>query len=44
MNTDHYYDDNTVANTEQLFGLIRNIALNWERQPQIEQPAIKPSA
>jgi putative phosphoribosyl transferase len=30
--TNHYYDDNTIPSTEHLFGLMRNISLNWERE------------
>ncbi len=32
LNTDHYYDDNTVPSMNHLFDLIRNISLNWERK------------
>lgn len=32
--TNHYYDDNTIPSTDQLFSLIRNISLNWENKPQ----------
>lgn len=31
LNTDHYYDDNTIPSMEHLFDLIRNISLNWDR-------------
>jgi putative phosphoribosyl transferase len=33
LNTNHYYDDNTIPSMEHLFELIRNITLNWKRKP-----------
>ncbi len=32
LNTNHYYDDNTIPSTQHLFELIRNISLNWDRK------------
>ena len=37
MSTNHYYDDNTVPRTEQLFEVMRNISINWEH----EKPSAK---
>lgn len=34
VKTDHYYDDNTKPSMEQVFKIMRNIALNWERSKQ----------
>jgi predicted phosphoribosyltransferase len=31
MFTDHYYDDNTVPGVEDVFKVMRNISVNWER-------------
>jgi putative phosphoribosyl transferase len=31
MNTDHYYDDNTLPDHEQTLKIISNISMNWER-------------
>lgn len=31
METNHYYDDNTVPNTEGLLKVIHNIPLHWDR-------------
>ncbi len=33
MNTNHYYDDNTIPNTEGILKIMRNITLNWELAP-----------
>jgi putative phosphoribosyl transferase len=33
MGTNHYYDDNTVPQTEQILKIMRNITLNWELVP-----------
>lgn len=30
INTDHYYDDNTVPPIEDLFRMMNNISLNWK--------------
>lgn len=30
METDHYYDDNTVPNQEGLMKILRNIAISWK--------------
>lgn len=35
LNTNHYYDDNTIPGMDHLFAIMRNITLNWER------PALK---
>lgn len=29
MGTDHYYEDNTIPSTDNLFKIIKNISLNW---------------
>jgi putative phosphoribosyl transferase len=34
INTNHYYDDNTLPNMEQVLKIMRNITLNWERSQQ----------
>lgn len=34
INTNHYYDDNTLPNMEQVLKIMRNITLNWERSEQ----------
>lgn len=34
MHTNHYYDDNTVPNMDQVLKIMRNITLNWERAKQ----------
>lgn len=31
MGTDHYYDDNTIPKTEDLYRIIKNISLHWQR-------------
>jgi len=36
LSTNHYYDDNTIPDTDRLFELIRNITVNWER-PKISK-------
>lgn len=33
VNTNHYYDDNTIPDVEGALKIMRNIALNWERKP-----------
>lgn len=33
MGTNHYYDDNTMPNSEQILKVMRNITLNWELAP-----------
>jgi len=33
MGTNHYYDDNTIPPIEDLLKIMRNIAVNWDRQP-----------
>jgi putative phosphoribosyl transferase len=38
METDHYYDDNTIPDVDGAIKIIRNISLNWHRQ----QVAISP--
>ncbi|MDB5186332.1 MAG: phosphoribosyltransferase [Candidatus Saccharibacteria bacterium] len=32
MDTDHYYEDNTIPSTEGLIKVIRNIPIHWERK------------
>ncbi len=34
MFTDHYYDDNTIPPVDDLFKVVKNIALNWELKAQ----------
>ena len=31
MGTDHYYEDNTIPPTEDLFKVIKNISIHWQR-------------
>jgi len=31
MGVNHYYDDNTIPNTDGVMKIIRNIAMNWKR-------------
>lgn len=33
MNTNHYYDDNTIPDTKDVLKIMRNITLNWELKP-----------
>ena len=40
INTEHYYDDNTVPNIEHLFSLIKNIHIHWER-PRISKTDLR---
>lgn len=35
ISIDHYYDDNTVPPTDDLFRIIKNISLSWARSPQV---------
>lgn len=44
LNTNHYYDDNTIPSMEHLFDLIRNITLNWERKPRHSSRTTPPQA
>lgn len=34
VSTNHYYADNTLPSMEQVFKIMRNITLNWERSQQ----------
>jgi predicted phosphoribosyltransferase len=34
MEVDHYYEDNTIPSTQDLFKVIRNIPIHWERAKQ----------
>lgn len=38
VDTNHYYEDNTIPSTEGILKIMRNITLNWERVPV---PAVK---
>ena len=31
MFTDHYYEDNTIPPVDDLFKVLKNISLNWQR-------------
>jgi hypothetical protein len=33
MGADHYYDDNTVPEIDNVLKIMRNITLSWERVP-----------
>lgn len=35
LNTNHYYDDNTIPSMQHLIELIKNLSLNWERKPRL---------
>lgn len=37
MGTNHYYDDNTIPNIDQILKVMRNITLNWELVPTNSQ-------
>lgn len=39
MGSDHYYDDNTVPEIDNVLKIMRNITLNWERVPIKQQLA-----
>lgn len=32
MGTNHYYDENTIPKPDDIFKIMRNISVNWERQ------------
>jgi putative phosphoribosyl transferase len=34
ISTNHYYDNNTVPTMESVVKIMRNISMNWERQPK----------
>jgi putative phosphoribosyl transferase len=39
MGSDHYYDDNTVPEIDNVLKIMRNITLSWERVPAKPLPA-----
>lgn len=43
INTNHYYDDNTIPEMDRLFELMRNITVNWER-PKINKSDLRAAA
>jgi putative phosphoribosyl transferase len=38
MGTDHYYDDNTIPDSEDAFKIMRNISMNWEQKGKANPP------
>jgi hypothetical protein len=43
ISTNHYYDDNTIPPTTDMFRVVRNIAVHWER-PALPKPVRHPKS
>lgn len=39
IETNHYYDDNTIPPVKDLFRMMENISINWSNQPELAVPA-----